>query len=57
MASSHDLGRLKKSDFQIGKKLGSGNFSTAYLARHIKTNTIYALKVMEKQKVKQENYE
>lgn len=57
MASSHDLGQLKKSDFQIGKKLGSGNFSTAYLALHIKTNTIYALKVMEKQKIKQENYE
>ncbi len=44
---------LQKSDFQIGKKLGSGNFSTAYLAVHKKTGFICALKIMSKKKIKE----
>jgi aurora kinase len=39
---------LKPSDFEIGSKLGRGKFGRVYLARHLTTNYICALKVISK---------
>ena len=39
--------------FRLGKKLGSGRFGNVYLGEEKKTKFIYAIKVMNKTKIKQ----
>jgi serine/threonine protein kinase len=44
---------LSISQFRLGKKLGSGRFGNVYLAEERHTRTIWALKVMNKQKIRE----
>ena len=39
-------------DFEVGKKLGKGNFGDVYLVRHNLLGFIFALKIISKQVVK-----
>ena len=39
----------KIRDFEILKELGSGSFGSVFLARHIKTKALYAIKAVDKQ--------
>ena len=39
----------KIKDFQIVKELGCGSFGRVFLARHIKTKALYAIKAIDKQ--------
>lgn len=41
------------NQFKLGKKLGSGRFGNVYLAEEKYTRTIFALKVMNKTKIKE----
>jgi aurora kinase len=43
---------LSINQFRLGKKLGSGRFGNVYLAEEKSTRTIWALKVMNKQKIR-----
>jgi len=43
----------KLAQFILGKKLGKGAFATVRLATHIKTNKIVAIKILEKEKMKE----
>lgn len=45
------------SDFDIGRKLGSGKFSNVYLAREKKSKFIVALKVLSKAEIKEAELE
>ena len=45
----------KDSDFKIISKLGSGSYGQVFKAKHIQTNKIYALKILNKPKLKKEN--
>lgn len=47
-----DLKRFKQSDFEFGKKLGQGKFGNVYLAREKATNYIVAIKMMNKESIK-----
>ena len=38
----------RKSDFEFIKELGTGSFGQVYLAKHIKTKAIYAIKSIDK---------
>jgi len=40
--------KVTLKDFQIVKELGEGKFGTVFLARHIKTNFLCAIKRMSK---------
>jgi serine/threonine protein kinase len=42
----------KISNFTLGKKLGNGRFGNVYLAEEKYTKTLYALKMMNKNKIK-----
>jgi serine/threonine protein kinase len=46
---------LSKENFKIIKRLGEGRFGTVFLAREIHTQLVFALKVMNKQKIIQDN--
>lgn len=46
---------LCKENFKIIKRLGEGRFGTVFLVREIYTQFIFALKVMNKQKIIQDN--
>ena len=39
----------KIKDFEILKELGCGSFGRVFLARHIKTKVLYAIKAIDKQ--------
>ena len=41
--------------FELGPTLGKGKFGLVYLARHIETGFIAAIKMVEKQKIKEFN--
>jgi serine/threonine protein kinase len=41
----------KISDFKILKELGTGSFGKVFLVQHKKTNVLYALKVIDKRKI------
>lgn len=43
----------KINQFRLGKKLGGGRFGNVYLAEDKETKTIYAIKVMNKSKIKE----
>ena len=43
----------KLAKFILGKKIGNGAFGTVRLATHIKTNKIVAIKILEKEKMKE----
>lgn len=45
--------QLGINSFKLGKKLGSGRFGNVYLAQEKTTRAIYALKVMNKTKIKE----
>ena len=45
----------KITQFILGKKLGNGAFATVRLATHIKTNKIVAIKIFDKQKLKEKD--
>ena len=45
------------NQFKLGKKLGSGRFGNVYLAEDKQTRCIYALKVMNKLKIKEADME
>ena len=47
---------FKKEDFEIGKKMGKGQFGEVLLVRHKKTGFICGMKVMEKKQIREENY-
>lgn len=40
--------KAKLSDYEVGKKLGKGGYSTVFLARHKKTDVLYALKCINR---------
>lgn len=44
---------LSINQFRLGKKLGSGRFGNVYLAEEKATRTIFAIKTMNKQKIKE----
>ena len=48
---------LKESDFQIGKKLGKGQFGEVFLVKHKLTGFICALKIIPKTVIKEEKVE
>ena len=41
------------NQFKLGKKLGSGRFGNVYIAEEKLTKMIYAIKVMNKSKIKE----
>ena len=43
---------LKINRFQLGRKLGNGRFGSVYLAEENHTKTIFAIKVLNKAKIK-----
>lgn len=47
----------RMENFEIGKSLGKGKFSSVYIARDKKTNFIVALKVIQKKILKETNAE
>lgn len=47
----------KASDFEIGRRLGRGQFGKVYLAREKSSNMIVALKVLEKEQLSREGIE
>lgn len=44
--------KFVKDDFEFGEKLGQGKFGNVYMAREKKSNFIVAIKVMNKESVK-----
>ena len=40
------------NDFELGREVGSGKFGEVYLARHIQTNFVVAIKKILKAKIK-----
>ena len=48
-----DNNKKKETQFILGKKIGQGTFATVRLATHIKTNEIVAIKILEKEKMKE----
>lgn len=50
--ASEKVEKLTINQFKLGKKLGSGRFGNVYLAEDKQTRCIYALKVMNKLKIK-----
>ena len=55
--NSENLNKKQKkiAQFILGKKLGNGAFAVVRLATHIKTNEIVAIKILEKEKMKEIN--
>ena len=51
-----NLVEFKKEDFEIGKKMGKGQFGEVLLVKHKKTGFICGMKVMEKKQIREENY-
>jgi serine/threonine protein kinase len=47
--------RASVRDFVYIKKLGKGSFGEVYLCKHVTSGTLYALKVMSKEKVLTQN--
>lgn len=41
------------SDFKIGKSKGEGKFGQVFAARHKQSGTLYALKMIPKEKIKE----
>jgi 5'-AMP-activated protein kinase catalytic alpha subunit len=50
---NNDNNKKKETQFILGKKIGQGTFATVRLATHIKTNEIVAIKILEKEKMKE----
>ena len=48
-----DNNKKKETQFILGKKIGQGTFATVRLATHIKTNEIVAIKILDKEKMKE----
>lgn len=48
-----DLKKFRSSDFEFGQRLGKGKFGDVYLAREKRTNFITAIKVLDKQSIRQ----
>ena len=48
---------MQINNFKLGKKLGNGRFGNVYLAEEKVTKTLYAIKIMNKIKIKQEKME
>lgn len=46
--------KAKKSDFNIGKKLGKGQFGDVFIVKHKQTGFICAMKVIKKSTIKEE---
>jgi aurora kinase len=46
--TAHSHASLKAQDFEVGGTLGRGKFGRVYLARHLTTNYICALKIISK---------
>ena len=45
----------KIKDFELVKELGCGSFGRVFLARHIKTKVLYAIKAIDKQNKTNQN--
>ena len=45
--------KKKETQFILGKKIGQGTFATVRLATHIKTNERVAIKIWDKEKMKE----
>ena len=43
---------IKFDDFEVIREIGEGNFSKILLVEHIKFKRTYAMKIIEKQKLK-----
>ena len=50
---NNDNNKRKETQFILGKKIGQGTFATVRLATHIKTNEIVAIKILDKEKMKE----
>ena len=50
---NNDNNKKKETQFILGKKIGQGTFATVRLATHIKTNEIVAIKILDKEKMKE----
>ena len=44
---------FKKEDFEIGKKMGKGQFGEVLLVRHRETGFICGMKIMEKKQIRE----
>jgi hypothetical protein len=51
--SGVEKAQLSISQFKLGKKLGSGRFGNVYLAEEKLSRTVFAIKTMNKQKIKE----
>lgn len=47
-----DFQHIQIDQFRIGKKLGSGRFGNVFIAQQKSTHFVYAIKVMNKAKIK-----
>jgi aurora kinase len=52
-----DFQKIKINQFKLGKKLGSGRFGNVYIAEEKETRFVYAIKVMNKAKIKEAEME
>ena len=50
---TNDNNTKKETQFILGKKIGQGTFATVRLATHIKTNETVAIKILDKEKMKE----
>lgn len=56
MKDDDSMDFLTIDDFEIGKYLGSGTFGNVFLAMHIKSGFVVAIKILEKAKIDTKNY-
>ena len=53
--NSRNDGEISIDDFIFYKKLGQGSFGEVYLVKYKRDNQLYAMKILQKQKVVQNN--
>ena len=56
-ASKTEQKRMKKDDFEIGKKLGNGMFGEVFLVRHKTLKFVCAMKILKKEVVRTQKVE
>lgn len=52
MTATEQVTAPRPSDFRFGKEIGQGSFSTVYVVRELASNAEFAMKVVDKQRVR-----